>query len=70
MSRLTRYIAELRKEMTEYEIAAGLDNGDIDKPSWLCTSNVNSHIVRVWDYKNGSQYEKFIDIDGDKEDAE
>lgn len=46
----------------EAELVAGLTNGDIDKPEWLCVSEINSDTVRVWDEENGSQYLGFIDL--------
>lgn len=48
MSRIEEYFDELRNAMTDSEIAAGLTNGDIEKPSWLSISESADHL-KAWD---------------------
>jgi len=47
-NRLENFISELREEMTDNEIAAGLGNGDIDAPEWASISEDTDHL-KIWD---------------------
>ena len=47
-SRINKFFAELREEMDDYEIAAGLGNGDIDRPEWLSIAESTDHL-KAWD---------------------
>ena len=52
MERIEIFFAGLREEMNDAEIAAGLTNGDIEKPEWMCISENTDHL-KVWDAENG-----------------
>lgn len=55
MARVLKYINTLRENLNSYEIAAGLDNGDIKYPEWLGISVGAGHgEVRVWDTEDPS----------------
>ena len=48
--RLTDWTKELTDAgMSEYEIAAGLDNGDVERPEWLAS---NPCTARSCDFTN------------------
>lgn len=53
MQRLDDLFKHLRQHHTDQEIAAGLGNGDIDKPEWLGYSEGSDHL-KVWDTDYGS----------------
>lgn len=53
MNRLNAYINEMKNYMTEQELAAGLGNGDIDKPEWLSSAESTDH-VKLWDNEDQS----------------
>lgn len=63
MKRITKLIRELREEMSDYEICAGLDNGDIESAEWLSISMDNDH-MKIWDNETGADDQMgFIRID-------
>lgn len=47
-TRTQDFINHLSQELSESEIAAGLTNGDIQKPEWLGVSENLDHL-KVWD---------------------
>ena len=50
MERINNWYNELVSEgATDYEIAAGLQNGDIEKPEWLAFSPSTSAWFAIWD---------------------
>lgn len=51
-ARIETFFENLKLEMSENEIAAGLGNGDIEKPEWLCISESTDHL-KVWDGEDG-----------------
>ena len=52
MDRLELFFKELREDLTDSEIAAGLTNGDIEVPEWMGISEVTDHL-KAWDLENG-----------------
>ena len=49
MDRIEKFFMELRdSDLTNNEIAAGLGNGDIEKPEWMAVSESTDHI-KAWD---------------------
>ncbi len=52
-SRVRAFIASLiLEDLSEYDIAAGLGNGDIERPEWLGVSEGVDHI-KLWDTEDG-----------------
>jgi hypothetical protein len=48
-SRINQFFSDLRKDgLDDYEIAAGLGNGDITRPEWLSISESTDHL-KAWD---------------------
>jgi hypothetical protein len=47
--RLRNFIDSLREEMSDEEIAAGLDNGEIEKPEWVFVYPKNEYQMIVED---------------------
>lgn len=47
--RLKNWVKELQTQLSDYEIAAGIENGDIDCPPWLAYSPCTSVGFAVWD---------------------
>jgi hypothetical protein len=53
MSRLTDFVKELKASgMSETEIAAALDNGEIERPEWLGSSPCTAIGYAIWDTAN------------------
>jgi hypothetical protein len=49
MTRIDKFFKDLRdEELSNYEIAAGLGNGDIQIPYWISISESVDHL-KVWD---------------------
>jgi ribosomal protein L37E len=47
--RINQFFADLRKDgLDDYEIAAGLGNGDIERPEWLAIAESTDHL-KAWD---------------------
>jgi len=44
-----KYYKKLKKEMTDYDIMCGLDNGDIQPPEWLAWSPCTYIGYAMWD---------------------
>ena len=44
-NRLDKFMDDLRTEMSDSEIAAALQNGDIRKPNWLGMSDSVDHTI-------------------------
>ena len=67
--RLENWLNELRNELTDEQIAAGLGNGDVKYPGkWLSMAESTDH-VKIWDNEtNESQQMGFIHLSyGDNE---
>jgi hypothetical protein len=55
MSRLTDWVKEQKNAgLSEYDIACGLDNGDVDRPEWLGSSPCTAIGYAIWDTANSS----------------
>jgi len=63
MERIEKFFKELEDEgLSNYEIAAGLGNGDIDIPGWMSISEDTDHI-KVWDNETtADQHMGFVTI--------
>lgn len=62
--RLTSLLKELKAEgMSEYEIAAGLDNGDIERPEWLASSPSTAIGYAIWDNEESSGQDHLYNLD-------
>jgi hypothetical protein len=64
--RLTSWVNELKNDgMSEYEIAAGLDNGDLECPEWLGSSPCTGIGYAIWDTSesDGSTHLYSLDVD-------
>jgi hypothetical protein len=48
--------------MTEYEIACGLDNGDIDRPEWLASGQTALGYT-LWDTDNSDGTDNLYELD-------
>lgn len=49
-SRLEKWVTELIEDgLSEYEIAYGIDNGDINIPEWLSSSPCTNIGYAIWD---------------------
>ena len=59
--RLDKWVGQLRGELTDVEIAAGLGNGDVESPGeWLSMAESTDH-VKIWDNETGeSQQMGFV----------
>jgi len=44
----------LREALSDYEIAAGLGTGDIQKPDWVSVSESTDHLT-IWDNEEGDK---------------
>ena len=51
-NRVERFFDELKKDCTDYEIAIGLSDGEIEVPEWLGISEDVDNI-RPWDHEKG-----------------
>jgi len=72
MERIEKFFAELREEgLSDNEIAAGLGNGDIEKPEWMAISENTDHI-KAWDTEDptASHQMGFVWIGYDDEEQE
>lgn len=62
--RLVEWVKELEADgATEYDIAAGLDNGDIERPEWLGSSPCTGIGYAIWDTAESSGQEKLYSLD-------
>lgn len=53
--RLTMWVKELEEDgMSEYDIASGLDNGDVERPEWLSSSSCTGIGYAIWDTAESS----------------
>lgn len=49
MKRIDKFFADMRGEgLSNYDIAAGLGNGDIERPEWISIAESTDH-MKVWD---------------------
>lgn len=63
-ARLTNWIEEITGAgMTESEIAAGLDNGDSDRPEWLGSSPCTAVGYAIWDIEEKNYEEHLYNLD-------
>lgn len=53
MNRIEKWYDSLRKEFSDSGIAAGIGNGDIEKPQWLSIAESTDH-VKIWDNETGA----------------
>ncbi len=52
-NRTEAWIASMRLDgLSDYDIAAGLGNGDIEMPEWLAIAESTDHI-KLWDTEDG-----------------
>jgi hypothetical protein len=62
--RLTKWVNELKDAgMSEYAIAAGLDNGDVERPEWLGSSPCTGIGYVIWDTAESSGDVHLYDLD-------
>ena len=54
MTRLQDFINKNLQDMSEYDICCGLQNGDIEKPEWLCWSDATNGL-KIWDGEEGCE---------------
>lgn len=67
MSRLTTWINELKNDgLSEYDIAAGLDNGDIERPEWLSSGNTAIGYT-LWDSAESDGTHHLYNLDTDQQ---
>jgi hypothetical protein len=66
MNRLNDFINKLRvadENYHDHEIAAGLGNGDIERPEWMGYSESTDH-VKLWDAEDGGSAQMgFVQLD-------
>ena len=56
MTRIKDFYQDLqREELTDNQICAGLENGDIEKPDWLAVSESTDHLI-IWDSEEGDKH--------------
>lgn len=56
VSRKEKFLSDLRAELTDSEIVAGLGNGDIALPEWLAMSEGVDH-VKLADFDGGDSFQ-------------
>ena len=62
--RLTDWTKELTDAgMSEYEIAAGLDNGDVERPEWLASNPCTAIGYAIWDNEESSGQDHLYNLD-------
>ena len=63
--RLVDWIEELG--ISDYEIACGLDNGDVERPEWLASSPCTGIGYAIWDNEesDGSTHLYNLNLDTD-----
>jgi len=65
--RIEKFFSDLRDDgYSDYEISAGLGNGDIAKPDWMAISESTDHL-KAWDTEdaNASQCMGFVYVSYD-----
>lgn len=63
-TRLTSWVNEFKTEgISEYEIACGLDNGEIYRPEWLCSSPCTALGYVIWDSAESCGQTNLYDLD-------
>jgi hypothetical protein len=64
MSRLIEWVKEQKQAgMSEYEIAAGLDNGEVERPEWMGSSPCTAIGYAIWDTAESSGQTKLYNLD-------
>ena len=62
--RLTDWAKKLKKTgLSECEIAAGLDNGDLERPEWLASSPCTAIGYAIWDNAESSGQDHLYTLD-------
>ena len=61
-TRLIDWLAAQRAEgLSDGDIVAGLQNGDVSRPEWMSTQDNPDH-TKIWDQDHGSSQMGFIDL--------
>jgi len=62
--RIVQFFRDLRRAMSDPDIAAGLGNGEIERPEWMAISESADHL-KAWDTEdpNASREYGFVHID-------
>lgn len=69
-TRIEEFLSELRNEgLSDYEIAAGLGNGDVERPGWLSVAEDTDN-VKLWDNEtDADSHMGFVAISYDQDEA-
>ena len=67
MNVTTRLIGWVKEQkdagLSEYDIACGLDNGDVERPEWLASSPCTGVGYAIWDTAESSGQDHLYNLD-------